>query len=155
MCELAVLLSGKEQRLNLDWLIAGAVLHDIGKIDTLALQGVRFNYTTTGQLLEHVALGLGIIERFALRHPGLPGENKAMLQHLVVSHHGDPDKGALRRPMTPEAIALSMLDLLDARLAQAFSVLAQTNDDREFSSFIPSLERQLFRGTAARKEGVT
>jgi 3'-5' exoribonuclease len=155
MCELAVLLSGKEQRLNLDWLIAGAVLHDIGKIDTLDLQGIRFIYTTAGQLLEHVALGLGIIERFALRHPGLSGEMKAMLQHLVVSHHGDPDKGALRRPMTPEAIALSMLHLLDARLAQAFSVLAQTNDDQEFSSYIPSLERQLFRGTAARKEGAT
>ena len=152
VCELAVLLSGKEQRLNLDWLIAGAVLHDIGKVDTLDLQGVRFTYTTAGQLLEHVALGLGIIERLAARHPGLAVESKAMLQHLVVSHHGDPEKGALRRPMTPEAIALSILDLLDARLAQAFSVLAQTTDDKEFTSYIPSLERQLFRGTAASKE---
>ena len=75
-----------------------------------------------------------------------------MLQHPVVSHHGDPDKGALRRPMTPEAIALSILDLLDARLAQAFSVLTQTPEDQEFSSYVPSLARQLFRGTAARKE---
>ena len=75
-----------------------------------------------------------------------------MLQHLVVSHHGDPDKGALRRPMTPEAIALSILDLLDARLVQAFSMLTQTPEDQEFSSYVPSLERQLFRGTAARKE---
>lgn len=152
MCELAVLLSGKEQRLDLDWLIAGAVLHDIGKIDTLDLQGVRFTYTTAGQLIEHVALGLGIIERFAFRQPGLAAESKAMLQHLVVSHHGDPEKGALRRPMTPEAVALSVLDLLDARLAQVFSVLAQTPEDQAFSSYVPSLERQLFRGTAARKE---
>jgi 3'-5' exoribonuclease len=150
MCELAVLLSGKEQRLSLDWLIAGAVLHDIGKIDTLDLQGVRFAYTTAGQLIEHVALGLGIIERFALRHPGLPAESKAMLQHLIVSHHGDPEKGALRRPMTPEAIALSILDLLDARLEQAYSVLAQTPPDQEFSSYVPSLERQIFRGIAAK-----
>ena len=152
MCEYGVLLSGKEQRLNLDWLIAGAILHDIGKIETLDLQGVRFSYTTAGQLLEHVALGIGLIERFASRQPGLTAESKAMLQHLVVSHHGDPDKGALRRPMTPEAIALSILDLLDARLEQAFSVLTQTPEDQEFSSYVPSLERQLFRGTAARKE---
>jgi 3'-5' exoribonuclease len=155
MCELAVLLSGKEQRLNLDWLVAGAVLHDIGKIDTLQLQGVRFSYTTAGQLLEHVALGLGILERFALHQPDLSAESKAMLQHLLVSHHGDPDKGALRRPMTPEAIALSIIDLLDARLAQSFSVLAQTTDGQDFSPYVPSLERQLFRGTTVRKEEMT
>ena len=155
MCELAVLLSGKEQRLNLDWLIAGAVLHDIGKIDTLNLQGVRFTYTIVGQLLEHVTLGLGIIERFASRHVGFPAASKAMLEHLVVSHHGDPDKGALRRPMTPEAIALSILDLLDARLAQSFSVLAQTTAGQDFSPYVPSLERQLFRGSALSKEVYT
>ena len=152
MCEYAVLLSGKEQRLNRDWLIAGSILHDIGKIDTLELQGVRFSYTTAGQLLEHIALGLGVLERFASRVPALAAESKAMLQHLVVSHHGDPEKGALRRPMTPEAIVLSILDLLDARLEQAYSVLAQTPEDQEFSSYVPSLERQLFRGTAASKE---
>jgi hypothetical protein len=72
-----------------------------------------------------------------------------MLQHLVVSHHGDPENGALRRPMTPEAVALSVLDLLDARLAQVFSVLAQTPNDQAFSPYVPSLERQLFCGTAA------
>jgi hypothetical protein len=54
--------------------------------------------------------------------------------------------------MTPEAIGLSILDLLDARLEQAYSLLAQTPPDQEFSAYIPSLERQLFRGTAAREE---
>jgi 3'-5' exoribonuclease len=154
MCDYALLLSGKEQRLNLDWLIAGSILHDIGKIETLDLQGVRFTYTTVGQLLEHVALGIGLIERFASRHPGLTAQSKAMLQHLIASHHGDPDKGALRRPMTPEAIAVSILDLLDARLEQGFSVLSQIAADQEFSPYIPSLERQLFRdkATAARQE---
>jgi 3'-5' exoribonuclease len=152
MCEYSVVVNGKDQRLNLDWLIAGSILHDIGKIDTLELQGVRFSYTTAGQLLEHIGLGLALIERFASSHSGLTAERKAMLHHLVVSHHGDPEKGALRRPMTPEAITLSILDLLDARLAQAYSILEQTPPDQEFSSYVPSLERQLFRGTSARKE---
>jgi 3'-5' exoribonuclease len=147
LCELAVLVGRKEQRLNLDWLLAGAILHDIGKIETLNLQGVRFAYTTAGQLLEHVTLGLGIIERFAPRVADLRAKTKAVLQHLVVSHHGDPEKGALRRPMTPEAITLSILDLLDARLEQAFGILSQTALDQEFTPYIPSLERQLFRGT--------
>jgi hypothetical protein len=52
--------------------------------------------------------------------------------------------------MTPEAIALSILDMLDARLEQAYSVLAQTPPDQEFSSYVPSLERQIFRGIAAK-----
>jgi 3'-5' exoribonuclease len=82
----------------------------------------------------------------------MTAESKAMLQHLVVSHHGDLDKGALRRPMTPEAIALSILDLLDARLEQAYSVLAQTPEHQVFSPYVPSLERQLFRGISAREE---
>jgi hypothetical protein len=55
--------------------------------------------------------------------------------------------------MTPEAIPLSIFDLLDARLEQAYSVLAQTPEDQDFSSYVPSLERQLFRAMTARKDG--
>jgi 3'-5' exoribonuclease len=54
LCSLAVALAAHYQRLNLDWLIAGAVLHDIGKFDTLSLNSVRYDYTTRGQLIEHV-----------------------------------------------------------------------------------------------------
>jgi 3'-5' exoribonuclease len=62
LCSLAVKLTAHYPRLNLDWLIAGAVLHDLGKIDTLRLNGVRFDYTTRGQLIEHVALGLEVLD---------------------------------------------------------------------------------------------
>jgi 3'-5' exoribonuclease len=63
-----------------------------------------------------------------------------------VSHHGDLDKGALRRPMLPEALALSLLDLMDARMEQAFRLIASAPAGEEFTSYVPSLERQLFRG---------
>src|SRR6516165_1173223 len=120
LCNLAVALTAHYPRLNLDWLIAGAILHDLGKIETLELTGVRFAYTTRGQLIEHVTLGLEILEQYASRIPEFPIELKTILQHLLVSHHGDLDKGALRRPMLPEAFALSLLDLMDARLEQAY-----------------------------------
>jgi 3'-5' exoribonuclease len=81
LCSLAVALTAHYQRLNLGWLIAGAILHDLGKIDTLTSNGVRFDYTTRGRLIEHVTLGL------------------------------------------PEAFALSILDLLDARMEQSFGPL--------------------------------
>jgi 3'-5' exoribonuclease len=149
LCSLAVALTAHYQRLNLDWLIAGAILHDLGKIDTLTSNGVRFEYTTRGQLIEHVALGLEILERHASKVPDFPLDLKTVLQHLIVSHHGDLDKGALRRPMLPEAFALSLLDLLDARMEQVFRTIDSAPDGEEFTSYVPSLERQLFRGFTA------
>ncbi len=107
---------------------------------------MRFEYTTRGQLVEHVTLGLEILQRHASRLPDFPLEMKTVLQHLIVSHHGDLDKGALRRPMLPEAFALSIIDLLDARMEQVCRIIDSTPDGEEFTCYVPSLERQLFRG---------
>jgi 3'-5' exoribonuclease len=146
ICELSVLLAGKYPRLKLDWLIAGAILHDLGKVETLEAKGLRFKYTSRGQLLEHITLGLEILQRYTGREPDFPIEIKTVLQHLVVSHHGDVEKGALRPPMMPEAITLNLMDLLDARLEQAFRLIDQGPAAEEFTAYVPSLERQLFRG---------
>jgi 3'-5' exoribonuclease len=155
LCGLAVKLTAHYPRLNLDWLIAGAVLHDLGKIDTLRLNGVRFDYTARGQLIEHVTLGLEILERHVGRLPEFPIATKTILQHLIVSHHGDLGKGALRRPMLPEAFALSILDLLDARMEQVFRMIDSAPDGEAFTPYVPSLERQLFRGfTPPERDGL-
>ena len=93
-----------------------------------------------------MTLGLEILERYVGRFPRFPLELKTILQHFIVSHHGDLDKGALRRPMLPEAFALSMLDLMDARLDQVFRLIDSAPAEEAFTSYVPSLERQLFRG---------
>ena len=134
----------KYPRLNRDWLIAGAVLHDIGKVEELGTSR-RLGYTTRGQLVGHVALGLEILERHVVRLEGFPIEIKTMLQHLIVSHHGEIEKGALRAPMFPEALALSIADLLDARLEQAWRLIDQAPAGEEWTAYVPSLERQLYR----------
>ena len=149
LCNLAVALCAHYPRLNLDLLIAGSILHDLGKVETLELTGVRFAYTTRGQLIEHVTLGLEILERYSARIPEFSIDLKTILQHLLVSHHGDLDKGALRRPMLPEAFAFSLLDLMDARLEQVFRLIDSAPSGDVFTSYIPSLERQLFRGFGA------
>jgi len=146
LCNLAVALCPHYPGLNLDLLIAGAILHDLGKVETLELTGIRFAYTMRGQLIEHVTLGLEILEHHASRVPEFPIQLKTILQHLLVSHHGDLDKGALRRPMFPEALALSLLDLMDARLEQAFHLIDAAPSADEFTPYVPSIERQLFRG---------
>ena len=84
--------------------------------------------------------------------PGFPLEPKTILQHFIVSHHGDVDNGALRRPTLLEAFALSMLDLMDARLEQVFRLLDSAPAGDEFTSYVPSLVRQLFRGFGERIE---
>jgi len=144
LCRLAEAVVQSYPRLNRDWLVAGAVLHDVGKIEELGTSR-RLGYTTRGQLVGHVALGLEILERHVARLPGFPVEVKSMLQHLIVSHHGEIEKGALRTPMFPEAMALSIMDLLDARLEQAWRVIDQEPRDEEWTSYVPSLERQLYR----------
>ncbi len=151
VCELGTLLAGKYPRLQLDWLIAGAILHDLGKIETLEITGLRFDYTARGQLLEHITLGLEILERYTAKQTGFPVEIKTVLQHLIVSHHGDLDKGALRLPMMPESMVLNLMDLLDARMQQAFHLIDQAPAEEEFTGYVPSLGRQLFRHFASQK----
>ena len=144
LCHLTEVVAQKYARLNRDWLIAGAILHDIGKVEELGTSR-RLGYTTRGQLVGHVALGLEILERHVSRLPAFPVEVKSLLQHLIVSHHGETEKGALRAPMFPEALVLWIADLLDARLEQAWRLIDQGPAGEEWTAYVPSLERQLYR----------
>jgi 3'-5' exoribonuclease len=144
LCGLTEAIVRRYPRLNRDLLIAGAILHDIGKVEELEVSR-RLGYTTRGQLVGHVALGLEILERHTARLQGFPVELKSVLQHLIVSHHGELDKGALKQPMLPEALAVSIMDLLDARLEQAWTLIDQAPKDEEWTIYAPSLGRQLYR----------
>jgi 3'-5' exoribonuclease len=108
----------KYSRLNRDWLIAGVILHDLGKVQDLGTSR-RPGFTTRGQLFGHVATGLGILGGHLSRFLDFPLETKTILQHLIANYHGELAKGALHAPMVPEAIALHCLDEMDARLEQA------------------------------------
>ena len=91
----------------------------------------RLGYTTRGQLVGHVALGLEILDRHVSRLDGFPLDLKSLLQHLIVSHHGEIDKGALRQPAFPEAFVLHYLDEIDARLEQAWRLIDQGPDGED------------------------
>jgi 3'-5' exoribonuclease len=149
ICQAAELVVRRYPRLNRDWLIAGAIVHDLGKIEELGTSR-RSGYTTRGQLLGHVAIGLGILEKHPVRFPDLRPEIRTILQHLIISHDGEVEKGALRLPMFPEALALYYLDELDARLEQTWRIIGQTPAGEELTAYAPSLERQLYRGPLVR-----
>ncbi len=110
--------------LNADLLYAGAMLHDIGKLremDTGAL-GLAGQYTDEGQLLGHISIGAAMVAQ-AAEVLGIERKTAMLVQHMLLSHHGQPDFGSPKLPMFPEAEVLSDCDMLDSRLYEMFSAL--------------------------------
>ncbi len=111
-----------------DLLFAGVVLHDIAKTEEfeVAETGIASGYTTDGSLIGHLVRGAMAVERIGTAL-GTPKELLMLLEHMLISHHGEPDFGAAVRPMFLEAEILAQLDLMDSRIyeiAQAVEEVA-------------------------------
>ena len=130
-------------QINRDLLLAGAFLHDIGKIHELSY--VRsFSYTTRGQLLGHMIIELEMLHDKLKLIPGFPAELKTLLEHLIISHHGQYDFGSPKLPMFPEAVMLHYLDDLDSKMeAIRAHFEREAGLDGPWSSYNPSLQRPL------------
>lgn len=100
-----------------DLLYTGVILHDICKIQELDVTraGISTGYTTQGELVGHLVLGAVLVEKTALEL-GLSRETIVLVQHMLISHHGEPEFGAAMRPQFLEAELLAELDLMDARV---------------------------------------
>lgn len=103
--------------LKMDYVYAGVILHDICKILEMDSDeyGVVSDYTMEGKLLGHIIQGIKEIEIEGERM-GLSREKSIVLQHMVLSHHYEPEFGSPKKPMTPEAEILHFLDIIDARM---------------------------------------
>jgi 3'-5' exoribonuclease len=102
-------------QVNRDLLLTGAFLHDIGRIQELTYNR-SFSYTTRGQLLGHMIIELEMLQAKILMLPGFPAELKTLLEHLIISHHGQYEFGSPKLPMFPEALMLHYLDDLDSKM---------------------------------------
>jgi len=109
------LVSRNYSQINRDLLLTGAFLHDIGKIHELTYNR-SFSYTTKGQLLGHMIIELEMLQAKLAVLPGFPAELKTMLEHLIISHHGEYEFGSPKLPMFPEALMLHYLDDLDSKM---------------------------------------
>jgi len=98
-----------------DLLLTGAFLHDIGKIQELTYNRA-FSYSTRGQLLGHMIIELEMLQTKLAKLPGFPEELKILLEHMIISHHGQYDFGSPKLPMFPEALMLHYLDDLDSKM---------------------------------------
>lgn len=101
--------------LDEDLLVAGALLHDIGKVEELSYEK-SFDYTSRGRLLGHIVMGVEMVRGKAAKISGFPQPLLLLLEHLLLSHHGEYQWGSPRRPKIPEALLLHYLDDLDAKL---------------------------------------
>jgi 3'-5' exoribonuclease len=111
ICELAA----KHYAVHRDLLLTGAFLHDIGKLEELRW-GTSFDYTVEGQLLGHITIGIGMIERKIGALPDFPPALRVLVEHMVLSHHGKYEFGSPKLPMIPEAVLLHYLDDMDAKM---------------------------------------
>ncbi len=101
--------------LDRDLLIAGALLHDVGKVREMSYCR-SFDYTDEGKLIGHITIGVEMIHERIAAIPGFPQEVGMLLKHMILSHHGQYEYGSPKRPKTVEATILSYLDDLDSKI---------------------------------------
>ena len=130
-------------QIDRDLLLTGAFLHDIGKIHELSFQR-SIAYTTKGQLLGHMIIELEMLQAKIAQVPGFPPELKPLIEHMIISHHGQYEFGSPKLPMFPEALMLHYLDDLDSKMEAMRAHFEREADlEGEWTAYNPSLGRPL------------
>lgn len=159
LMELALAVAPFYPAVDDDLLIAGAFLHDLSKVDELEYDAT-FGYSDEGQLIGHLVMGVELLAKKVAECEARLGETLdeelvLRLKHMIVSHHGVYEHGSPKLPMTPEAVALWLLDNLDAKLNE-FSDLIQNdpNSDSAWTPFNQHLQRKLYKGGSGQAPSV-
>ena len=129
-----------------DLLLTGAFLHDIGKIHEISYSR-SFAYTTRGQLLGHMIIELEMLHaKIAIVNQQLstpfPEDLKTLVEHLIISHHGQYEFGSPKLPMFPEALILHYLDDLDSKM-ESMRAHFEREPEAEWTGYNASLQRPL------------
>ena len=133
--------------LSKDLMIAGAILHDIGKLLELSHTPPVTNYTASGKLIGHILLGRDMVRDAAKEIEHLNPETLLRLEHIIVSHQNLPEWGSPIAPHTPEALLVHYADDIDAKFQMMAGALSEMpSDDDPFTSRSNPLRRSIFRG---------
>ena len=145
LCRLAKLVLQNYPGLDEDLVIAGVLLHDLGKIYELSYAR-SFGYTSDGQLLGHMILEIEILHKKLADMPDFPRPLQTLLEHLIISHHGQYEFGSPKLPMFPEALLLHYIDDLDSKLQGMQTLIAKEAAlEGDWTGFLPSLGRPLLK----------
>jgi 3'-5' exoribonuclease len=139
-----------------DLLVTGAILHDIGKVRELSW-GTTFSYTLEGQLVGHISIAQGMLREKIATLPGFPEKLRVLVEHMILSHHGKYEFGSPKLPMTPEAILLSALDDVEAKMQAMRNEFGRNaaagKSGAEMTDWVRSMERPLLNSKAYLDEG--
>lgn len=148
LCTLSRLVGSHYPQIDVDLLITGVILHDIGKLEELSYAR-SFGYSSDGQLLGHIVLGLRLLNKTFEGLPGFPPRLRTLIEHMVLSHHGELEFGSPKTPMFAEALLLHHLDNLDSKMDALRGALKRDRQiEGEFTNWIAPLERVLLKKEA-------
>ena len=145
LCGLARLAAQHYRTIDLDLLLTGVVLHDIGKIYELSYER-GFSYTTDGQLLGHISIGMRLVADKLAKIPDFPPRLRTLVEHMILSHHGRLEFGSPKLPQFPEAILLHYLDDMDSKM-ECMRVLVDRDRQVEglFTGYSVAMERSILK----------
>jgi 3'-5' exoribonuclease len=144
LCGLAKQIAAHYPELDVDLLLTAAILHDVGKLDELCYERA-IGYTVEGQLLGHIVMEFETVSKAIDAIEGFPTNLKTVVQHLLISHHGQYEFGSPKLPMIREAMAFHYMDDLDSKLAAVRAALALDSGEPEWSAYSGALGRKFLR----------
>jgi len=128
--------------LDSDLVMAGVILHDMQKLNEINSNelGISDGYSFEGQLLGHIVQGVKVLDQ-QMSQLGFPREKAIMIEHMILSHHYEPEFGSPKKPLFPEAEILHYLDIIDARMYDMANALEKT-EAGEFSDKVWTLDKR-------------
>jgi 3'-5' exoribonuclease len=145
MCTVARQLGAHYTDIDVDLLVTGVLLHDIGKIYELNYQRT-FTYSTEGQLLGHILMGVRIVGDKLAAIPGFPPRLRVLVEHLILSHHGQLEFGSPKVPLFPEALLLHFIDNLDSKMEAMRATLERdAGMEGDLTSYNNALDRSVLK----------
>jgi 3'-5' exoribonuclease len=141
--QLAVTLS-PHYNVNVSYVVAGCILHDICKIYELS-EGPVVEYTEEGKLIGHLVKGLEIVDLYALKINNFPHSVKTHLKHILLSHHGEYAYGSPKIPHTSEAFLVHLIDLMDSKMSSFEQVKKTDSSTNHWSGFVKHLDRIVYK----------
>ncbi|NIO17082.1 MAG: HD domain-containing protein [Deltaproteobacteria bacterium] len=136
-------LSSHYPGVNRDMLLAGAILHDIGKIHELSYDKA-IDYTDEGKLIGHIVMGAEMVSKVEERKKILGEEKEMLLKHIILSHHGELEYGSPKRPKTLEALIVHFVENLDSKVSSFLSVIEKSEGDETWSDYQRMFNRFLY-----------
>jgi 3'-5' exoribonuclease len=135
----------RHYQLDESLVVTGCVLHDLGKIWELDI-AASIEYSDDGRLLGHLTMEVLHVDRVIRDLPSFPEELRRQLLHLLLAHHGEYEYGSPRRPKTPEALLVHVVDLLDSKMAGMMEAINADGDpEQPWSPYSRILDRYVYR----------